>query len=549
MSTATSEYPGRDPAAVTEPSFPDRFSTGQIVSKPPVFGGGGCVVSQSRVAAEAGAGVLAEGGNAVDAAIAASLAVGVAEPWMSGLGGGALCLIQPPGGGKPKGYDFGMPSPRHLAVEDYPLDPDGGISGDLFGWPSVVGDANLLGAKSIGVPGLPAGLDMLHRQHSSLPWRRLVEPAITLADEGLPVDWFALVQIANALEGLATDPGCRSVFLNDRGQAPHPVAAAPACRNPALARTLRLLADEGCAAFYEGPLAEGIIADISALGGRMSLEDLKDYRPREYEPVPAALGNGRIWVLPELNGGPTIVEALTRLQTETGPACGGGPSPAFFTGFAQAMMDAFGRRLSDLGDQDGSRGLESCTTHISVVDGDGTLVALTQTLLSVFGSKVLLPQSGLLMNNSVNWFDPRPGRPNSLGPAKRPLTNYVPLIGEGEVPGRGQRRFAIGGSGGRKIIPAVAQLASFLLAHGLDLEDAMNQPRLDASSPLGVGADPRIGGDVLGALEAAGVPFGLQRWGAFPNNFAILGAALVEGEERMAAADPYHPWAEAVAIP
>ena len=550
MSTVTSGYPGKDPAAVTDGSIlADRLSNGQIVAKPPVFGGGGAVVSQSRVAAEAGAAILAKGGNAVDAAIATSLAVGVAEPWMSGLGGGALCLVQAAGGGRPQAYDFGMPSPRGLDPADYPLDPEGGSAGDLFAWPKVTGDANLIGAKAIGVPGLPAGLALLHEQHGSLPWPSLFEPAIALAEEGLPLDWFALLQIANGIDGMAEDPGCRAVFLKGGERAPAPIAERPVCRNPALLATLKTLSESGMAAFYQGSLAESILRDIQALGGCLSAEDLAACKPLAFEAAEAPLGEaGRMWVLPELNGGPTILKALTVLRESLGPELGGAPSPAFFAGFAQAMTNAFSDRLERLGDQDGRRGLESCTTHISVVDARGNLVALTQTLLSVFGSKVLLPESGLLMNNAVNWFDPRPGRPNSIAPAKRPLCNYVPLIGEGEAPGRGQRRFAIGGSGGRKIIPAVAQLAAFLLAHGLDLEDAMAQPRLDASSPGGVGADPRIGEETLAALEAAGVPVTLQRWGPFPNNFAILGAALIEEGEKLGCADPYHPWAEAVAV-
>jgi gamma-glutamyltranspeptidase/glutathione hydrolase len=531
------------------PRFPDRLSSGQIVSKPPVFGGGGAVASQSRVAAEAGARILAQGGNAVDAAIATSLAVGVAEPWMSGLGGGALCLLQSSAGGAPEAYDFGMPSPKGLRLEDYPLDPAGGTAGDLFPWPKVTGDANLLGAKAVGLPGLPAGLALLHEKHGSIPWKRLFEPAIELAEEGLPVDWFALVQIANGIEGMERDPGCRAVFLDEAGRAPHPVAVRPLCKNPALVKTLKQLAAEGMAGFYEGALARSIVKDLQALGGRMSLEDLSGYRPLAFKAAEARLGGGRIWVLPELNGGPTIVQALSAVQEELGPACGGAPTPAFFAAFAKAMTAAFAERLERLGDQEGRRGLESCTTHISVVDGRGNLVALTQTLLSVFGSKVLLPESGLLMNNAVVWFDPEPGKPNSLGAGKRPLCNYVPLIGEGMAPGRGERRFAIGGSGGRRIIPAVAQLAAFLLAQGLDLEDAMLLPRLDASYARGVGADPRIGEETLAALAQADVPVTLQRWGPFPNNFAILGAALLEEGEACAAADPYHPWAEAVAAP
>ena len=116
------------------------------------------------------------------------------------------------------------------------------------------------------------------------------------------------------------------------------------------------------------------------------------------------------------------------------------------------------------------------------------MVALTQTLLSVFGSKVVLPTSGVLMNNGIMWFDPRPGSPNSLGPAKRPLTNMCPVIARRN----GKGWFSIGASGGRKIMPAVFQISSFLIDHGMSLEDAFHQPRIDASGGDTVGVDPRL---------------------------------------------------------
>jgi len=124
------------------------------------------------------------------------------------------------------------------------------------------------------------------------------------------------------------------------------------------------------------------------------------------------------------------------------------------------------------------------------------MVALTQTLLSVFGSKVVLPATGILMNNGVMWFDPRPGTPNSLGPAKRPLTNMCPVIARRA----GKPWFAIGASGGRKILPAVLQIVSFLIDHGMSLEDAFHQPRIDASGGEHVGVDPRLPQEVQDTL-------------------------------------------------
>ncbi len=532
----------------TTAHYNDRFSNSQTVRKASAQGRNGAVVSQSRVATEAGLKVLRAGGNAVDAAIATSLAVGVAEPWMSGLGGGGLCLIYRARDQKVFGFDFGMRAPRALDPADYPLDPDGGMAGDLFGWPKVVEDRNLHGATAVAVPGMTAGLGLLHERFGSRSWASLFESAIALADEGLLVDWFAQHHIANNASGLVRDPGCRAIFLTPEGLPPAPVAERPRCRNEALAATLRTLADQGAAALHEGPLAQSVIADLQALGSRMTLQDLADTKPHTYQPVQAPLGRGRVWVLPELNGGPTILRALQSLQSKEDPFKGAAPDPAFFVAFAKAMQESFRYRLGELGDQEGRRGVESCTTHLSTVDGEGNMVAMTQTLLSVFGSRVLLPGSGLLMNNAINWFDPRPSeddepRPNALAPGKRPLCNYVPLIGE-DVEGR----FAVGGSGGRKIIPAVAQLAAWRLGYGLELDTAMAQPRLDVSSPESVGLDPRIGQDTIEALNNAGISTQVLRWGPAPNNFAILGCAESSDQGAKAAADPYHPWAEAMAF-
>lgn len=524
--------------------YNDRFSNNQTVQKASAQGQGGAVVSQSRVAAEAGLEVLRAGGNAIDAAIATSLAVGVAEPWMSGLGGGGLCLVYRARDQKVFGFDFGMRAPQGLDPADYPLDPDGGMAGDLFGWPKVIDDRNLIGASAVAVPGMTAGLGLLHERFGSRPWASLFDGAIDLADEGLLVDWFAQHHIANNASGLIRDPGCRAVFLAADGLPPAPVTDRPHCRNGALAATLRTLADQGARALYEGPLAQSIIADLQALGSRMSLQDMADTKPRVYQPTEAPLGRGRIWVLPDLNGGPTILRALQTLQSQGSSFKGTAPGPTFFVAFAKAMQESFHYRLGELGDQEGRRGVESCTTHLSTVDGEGNMVAMTQTLLSVFGSRVLLPGSGLLMNNAINWFDPRPGaRPNALAPGKRPLCNYVPLVGEAA-----QGRFAVGGSGGRKIISAVAQLACWRLGYGMDLDAAMAQPRLDVSGPETVGLDPRIGQDTADALAAAGIPLQVLRWGPAPNNFAILGCAESGPEGAKAAADPYHPWAEALAF-
>jgi gamma-glutamyltranspeptidase/glutathione hydrolase len=194
-----------------------------------------------------------------------------------------------------------------------------------------------------------------------------------------------------------------------------------------------------------------------------------------------------------------------------------------------------------MGDEAGRRG-ESCTTHISVVDGEGTVVALTTTLLSAFGSRMVSPSTGVLLNNGINWFDPHPGRPNSLGPGKRPLCNYAPTLvetGDGRVA-------ALGASGGRRIIGAVVQLVVALARWGMDPETALAQPRIDVSGAGAPSYDPRFDAGTRAVLEtrfgARPVPLA-----ALPNSYACPSIAMRDGDRRCAAADPIHPWAEAVA--
>ncbi|HKU70346.1 MAG TPA: gamma-glutamyltransferase, partial [Burkholderiales bacterium] len=200
-------------------------------------------------------------------------------------------------------------------------------------------------------------------------------------------------------------------------------------------------------------------------------------------------------------------------------------------------------RLSTMGDTADHRD-PSSTTHLNVIDRHGNMVALTQTLLSVFGSKVVLPGTGVLMNNGIMWFDPRPGTPNSLAPNKRALTNMCPIV----AMDNGKPWFAIGASGGRKIFPAVMQISSFLVDHGMYLEDAFHQPRIDASETEHVAVDPRLPEPVHKALSEK-FPVRVNELVVYPTNYACPSAVLHEAEsgENFGVTDVMSPWSGAVA--
>jgi gamma-glutamyltranspeptidase / glutathione hydrolase len=461
------------------------------VRKPIVEAEGGLVASQHWQAAEAGARVLGAGGNAVDAAIAASFAVGVLEPWMSGIGGVGWMLVYSARDKRVRAIDASGVAPKGLRPEDYSL--TGRKGSDLFGWPEVVDNRNMVGPYSVAVPGLVAGLGLAHKTYASKPWAELVAPAIALAEAGLLADWYVTLLVATTAADLLRYPGSRDIFL-PKGLPPAGEYGGPPPRLALakLAQTLRAISQGGADVLYRGPLAAQLAADIAEAGGRLSASDLEAYQPRLLDSATAAYRDMTVHVAPGLTAGPTLLKVLAdvgkrwskgvRLEAE------------FYVGLASALRAAYAERLTSMGEATEPK--TTSTTNLTVVDREGNMVVLTQTLLSIFGSRFLSPRTGILLNNGINWFDPRPGGPNSIAPGRRPLTNMCPTMllrgGEGWA--------AMGASGGRRIMPAVCQLLLFLVDAGLGLDAACHQPRIDVSGTEMVTADPRLSPDIIAAL-------------------------------------------------
>lgn len=511
------------------------------VTKPSTRSKGGIVVTQNRAASEIGARVLKEGGNAMDAAVAAAFAVGVLEPWMSGIGGVGALLHRDAKTGTVTAIDFGARSPKGLKIEDFELD-GGKDANNLFGWPSTVGNVHAAGPKSTVAPTQPAGLAYAHRLLGTKPWSRLLAPAIALADDGLVVDLHTTLIVANGLADLRKDPGCSDRFLRNGLPpiAPAPQSGQEVLRLPCkvLARTLKALASDGVEIMYTGPLARAIAEDVQEMGGYISVDDLASVSPIEREPLTRTYRGQNITVLPELNGGPTLLLAFDHL-TKNGGTPNSEPDGDRFNAYAKALDYAWKDRFARMGDA-GERGLPTSTTHLSVVDGEGNIVTLTQTLLSLFGSRVVLPQTGILMNNGINWFDPRPEGPNGLAPDKRGLSNYVPTIMEKDGVAVG-----IGGCGGRRILPAVFQLLAQMADFGWDLDRAFHQPRIDVSGGQVVSLDRRLPDETKAKLSA---DFDTVEVDPLPHpiNFTIAGAVRRAGGENEGATEPQQYWSEAV---
>jgi gamma-glutamyltranspeptidase / glutathione hydrolase len=512
------------------------------VRKPLARSRAGIVATQNHVAGEVGARVLAAGGNAVDAAVATGFALAAVEPWNSGLGGIGYMLVYLAKEDRVHVVDFGPVSPRALDPADYPLVGGGATSRDLFTWPSVKDDRNVHGPLSFAVPGQVDGLGLALERFGTLAFKDALQPAIELADQGMAVDWYLTLKVATMVGELHRYPTTREVWLPG-GLPPVTVSGAPLERLvlKGLADTLRRLASSGRRDFYEGDLAAAIIKDTRALGGNLSADDLKRYRARVVQPLTTEYREARISMAPALTAGPSMLRVLGDLRKISFQR--NGPNAGAFVSYAKALRDAYAERLEKMGEIAGSSE-PSCTTHFNVVDRHGNMVAHTQTLLSVFGSRVVLPSTGILMNNGIMWFDPRPGLPNSLEPGKRPLTNMCPVI----ACRGGKGWFAIGASGGRKIMPAVLQVSSFLIDHGLSLDDAFHQPRIDASGGDAVGVDPRLPADVQKAL-ADSFPTQMTELVVYPTNFACPSAVLRDpgSGEHFGIADVMSPWSAAIA--
>ncbi len=483
-------------------------------TKPAANGKRGIVVSQARSAAEAGVAVLEAGGNAIDAAVATAFALTSQEPWNSGIGGIGFCVVHRAGEKSAQVVDFGPVAPRHLSPASFKL--TGRMSAEGFKWPEVEGDANIHGPLSVAVPSSVAGYHKLHSTWGKLPIAEVLAPAVALAKRGIPNDWVTTLKVAGSAAALRLYPESAKVYLRD-GLPPTP----PAEGEPGfivqgnLWKTIERMQHAGLRDYYEGDIAAAFVRDQKAVGGLIDAEDLKACQARI---VPATevpwRGTGRTLQLATgLTAAPTLKDVLAGMKDAP---YGKRPDAAWYRKLSAELRAAYHTRLTSLGADDSEpKGAETCTTHLTVCDAEGTMVSMTTTLMSSFGSRVVLPETGILLNNGVMWFDPRPGQPNSIAPGKRPLTNMCPLIlKEGDKP-----IMAVGASGGRRIMAAVFQLMTYVADFGMEPEEAAHHPRIDVSSPDAVTADRRLGEEIIAALSAE-APTEVVTAGVLPINFA-----------------------------
>lgn len=521
---------------------------GWIVRKRQAFGRYGAAATKHPLATAAALDILRRGGNAVDAAVAAAFCSGVVEPWMSGLGGGGFMLIRP-ASGRAVAIDFGMQAPAAAAPDLYPLGE--GSADDLFAWRRVQGDVNLHGPLSVAVPGAVPGLCLALERFGRLDLPAVLAPAIRAAEEGFEIDWYATLVFAVDAEALRFYPETARVFLP--GGLPPAPAQTPAPRRlpqPDLAKTLRILAQRGPETFVHGEIAEAIVAAVRRAGGVLTLDDLAGYRPLVWEDgITCSYRDAEVITSPEPSGGPLVAEILRRLEPVPLAAAGSRSLDAW-DAQVRAARAAYARRYPGNGEHTGPGAGEppgepaggpagapgESTTHLSVVDGEGNLVSLTTTLLSRFGSRFMVPGTGILLNNGMFWFDPEPGRPLSVAGGKRAPANMAPVI----VALADGSAYALGSTGGRRIIGCNAHLIVNLVDFGMPLQRALEAPRVDCSGPE-VLVDRRLGRRIVEGLAHRGHPVVTVEESFFPRFFASPAAAGIDVRRRfVAAADPFH---------
>jgi gamma-glutamyltranspeptidase/glutathione hydrolase len=514
------------------------------LTKPSASGRHGIVVSQNREAAEAGVAILEQGGNAADAAVAACFALAAVEPWNSGLGGIGFAVVLKANETRAKVVDFGPVAPRRADPADYPL--TGAMKQDLFTWPEVVDDKNIHGPLSFCTPSSVAGYASLKEMFgSAMPVAELLAPAIALARRGLAQDWYTTLKIASSASVLRLYEESARIYLQNGLPPVPPYQGEPSFfRLGRLAETLERLAKAGLRDFYEGETARMLAADIAKAGGVVDAQDLAGCEASVREaPVIDWRGSHLLHTAGGLTAAPTLAQVVAGMDSAALPQ--DGPGAAWFAQLSSVMRQAYASRLEGLGAaKAATEPGDTCTTHLTVVDGEGNLVAVTTTLLSSMGSRVVLPQSGILMNNGMMWFDPRPGSANAIAPGARPLCNMCPIVVTPKD--GGWPRLAAGSSGGRRILASVYQMLAWTLDFGMTIDEGAHQPRIDVSGPASTTADCRLPDDTLDALDKAG-PLSIVEHGVLPINFACPNIIRTDKNGAEGCSDVVSPWSAAVA--
>ena len=461
----------------------------------------GMVATNHPLGSAAGLETLAMGGNAMDAAVAAAFALSVVEPMMIGIFGAGFINF------------YNASDDEFVHIDNYSVAPHAATP-DMYEtvsdtWPDYMETAdraNLVGYRSVGVPGALKGWCYAEERYGRLGLDTVIQPAIRYAKRGFLASQYLVDIIHQSREDLAMFPASADVFLP---------GGLPPCVGDWIVRadygnTLESVARHGPDVLYTGSIGEQVVEDMAVNGGIITSDDLRDYRIHLREPVRGTYrGYEIVSMAPTSSGGTAIVEMLNILEGFDVAGAGFGTAEGVHL-LAESMKIAFADRFEYLGDPgfvdvpvaaltareyavsrrgeidtDSARsysygspsaygGEGANTTHLTVADADGNVVSTTQTLNAAFGSRVTTPGTGMLLNNTMNIFDPHPGNSNSIAPGKRMVSSMAPTI----VMKDGRPFMALGTPGATRIFPSVLQAIVNVIDHGMTLQEAVEAPRV-----------------------------------------------------------------------
>ncbi len=538
----------------------------------PVISKTGMVVSQRQSASQVGAEILSKGGNAVDAAVATGLALAVVLPRAGNLGGGGFMVIYLKDKDKTVTIDYREKAPS-AAHRDLFLDEKGNYD-------KQKAQFSLLSA---GVPGTVAGLYRALTQYGTMTWQEVLEPSIKLAEEGfaVPHDLANILASSRYKQRLSSNKAAaESYYKRDKSN----YQAGEILKLPDLAWTLRQLSDNGPDAFYRGEIAKKIIKEMEKNGGLISAEDLKNYLPVERSPVIGTYKNFKIVSMPPASsGGIHLIQMLNMIEEFPIREMGFGSADSIHI-LTEVMKRAYADRSKHLGDIDfydvpfslmskeyssflnKSISVNSITasidvssgdpypyespdtTHFSVMDQYGNAVSNTYTLNFSYGSGIMIPGTGMLMNNEMDDFSSKPGVPNGYGllgseansiqANKRPLSSMTPTI----IFKDNKPYLVLGSPGGSRIITTVLQVALNVMEHDMNVAQAVNSPRIHHQwLPEVLMIEKGFGPDTEKLLQEKGYKL-------YPSStMGSVQAILKDGEYFYGAADPRRPGSGAVA--
>jgi len=479
------------------------------------------IVATSHVQASvAGAQILAHGGSAVDAAIAANAVLGVTEPMMNGMGGDLFAIYWEAKTGKVYGLNSSGWAPQGLSVEH--LKAKGATAMPPFGIDSVT------------VPGAVAGWNTLHERFGHLPWKDLFQPAIFYAEQGYPVPEIIHGFWGDAADSFAHDPEGQRIFLPGG----KPPALGQIFQNPDVAKALRLVAQNGASAFYKGEIARAILSTSQALGGTMSADDLAQFSPEWVEPISTTYRGWTVYELPPNGQGMATLEMLNLMETSP-PAPDGPLGVAELHKKIEAMKLAYAdlerynadprfakvpvkgllskdyakarAKLIDLNKANCNVAYgtpASDTTYLSVVDHEGNIVSLIQSNYEAFGSGITVRGMGFVLQDRGALFSLDPASPNVLAPRKRPFHTIIPAFME-----KGDQHIGFGIMGGANQPLAHAQFVSNLVDYGINIQAALENARFTVSPDRGcnIVIESRVKPEVREKLSAMGHELDVQK--------------------------------------